>query len=288
MRATRLIATALAWTGLVGTLLGQAPMIEPAESPAAPAAPTATTVLTAPPNSPSYPNGTVFSPACPDGSCCGPFGANGPITYELFSRTGPSLVVGGSELSGRLNTGWQVGGGANTLFFNKARDAAWVLTTGVSYTYNRGRQERGGPLPVITPPINRATGADGQFDYLVRGVHRTSFDFGFGRDWWLSGPGNVGSDCKHNGRVGVDVGGRWGTSHSDLVLESDLDTYLRKQSVFHSVLIGTHANWERAMGNWILFAGIRGEFDYTFLDVVPTNGSDIVSVNFLFQLGVRY
>jgi hypothetical protein len=292
MRATRFIASALAGIIWAATATGQ-----PIESPIAPksvpfsapsTAPSATTVLTAPPGAVNYPDGTVHSPACPGGLCNGPVGANGPITYELYGRNGPSLVVGGSELSGRLNTGWQIGGGAHTLFFNTTRDAAWVFDTGISYTYNRGRQERGGPFDVQTPPFNRATQPDGIHPYLVRGLHRTSFNFGFGRDWWLNGPGVVGHEIQSNRRVGLDVGGRWGTSHVDLVPTANLNNYLRRQSVFHSIVLGTHGDWERPMGNWILFAGVRGELDYTFLNVVPPNGSDIVSVNFLFQMGVRY
>jgi hypothetical protein len=262
----------------------------PAAPPAAETAPTPTTVLTAPPGTTTtttvYPSGTVFSPACPDGSCCGPVGAHGPLTYELYFRTGPSLVVGGSELSGRLNTGWQVGGGARTLYFNPTRDAAWVLTTGISYTYNRGRQERGGPLLVHT---TLQTGVpDVLTSQLVRGLHRTSFDFGFGRDWWVNGPGNVGGESAWNCRSGFEVGGRWGTSHVDAFRPDVEGGYHRKQSVFHSVLVASHTNWERPMGNWILFAGVRGEFEYSFLNVVPPNGSDIVGINFLMNFGVRY
>lgn len=294
MFATRFIASALAGFALAASAPAQDEVSgippQPTVAPTTPAPPTATTVLTAPPGTTTtYPPGTVHSPACgPDGQCCGPLGANGPLTYELYFRTGPSLVIGGSEFSGRLNTGWQVGGGSRTLFFNTTRDAAWVLDTGVSYTYNRGRQERGGPLNVHTPPLNPATSPDGIHPHIVRGLHRTSFNFALGRDWWLSGPGVVGSESASNRRWGADVGGRWGTSHVDLVPTANLGNYLRKRSIFHSVVLGTHGDWERPMGNWILFAGVRGEFEYTMLNVVPPNGSDIVGLNFLFQAGFRY
>lgn len=294
MRATRYLASAVA--GMIWIANAAAQPIAPAPSVTAPpATPTpaaggssSTVTLTAPPGLPSYPAGTIHSPACPGGLCNGPVGGNGPVTYEIYSRTGPTLVVGGSEFSGRLNTGWQVGGGAHTFFFNTARDAAWVLDTGISYNYNRGRQERGGPLDVYTPPFNRQTQPDGIHPHLVRGLHRTSFNFGFGRDWWITGTGTVDGSTHSNSRWGVDLGGRWGTSHVDLVPTANLNNYLRKRAVFHSVVLGTHADWERPMGNWILFAGLRGEFDYTFLNVVPPNGSDIVGVNLLFQMGVRY
>ncbi len=293
MRATRFILSALAGIVGAGFVQGQTPATpeQPTPLPSTLAQPSATNVLTAPSSVTTvYPPGTVHSPACgTDGGCCGPVGGHGPVTYELYTRTGPSLVVGGSELSGRLNTGWQIGSGARTLLFNTTRDAAWVLDTGISYTYNRGRQERGGPLDVHTPPLNPQTQPDGLQPHLVRGLHRTSFNFGLGRDWWMSGPGTVSNSEPHwNSRWGVDTGGRWGTSHVDLVPTADLGNYLRRRSVFHTVYIGSHADWERPMGNWILFMGVRGEFEYTFLNVVPPKGSDIVGLNLLFQAGVRY
>ena len=251
-----------------------------------------TTVLTAPaaglPPAAACGPGTVFSPACgPDGTCCGPFGADGPITYELYARTGTAVVVGGSELSSRLNTGWQTGIGGNTFFFNTSRDAAWVLGTGISYTYNRGRQERGGPLDVHTPPI-AAGQPDGITPQLVRGLHRTTFDYSIGRDWWRQGPGTVGMENASNTRIGGFVGGRYGTAHTDLFPQADPTNYLRKHSVTSSVLLGLHANWEKPMGNWILFAGTRTEVEYAFMNVVPPQGSDVVSVNLLFTIGCRY
>ncbi|QEL17360.1 hypothetical protein [Limnoglobus roseus] len=252
----------------------------------------ATGLLTAPviglPTTPAQlPAGTVTSPACGPDGCCGPFGANGPITYELYARTGPALVIGGSELSSRLNTGWQVGTGAYTLLYNTSRDAAWTLGTGISYTYNRGRQERGGPLDVHTPAPTAGL-ADGITPQLVRGLHRTTFDYSIGRDWWLRGPGTVPTETDANTRVGGYVGGRYGTAHADLFSTADPLLYLRKHSITSSVFLGTHANWEKPMGNWIFFTGVRAEIDYAFLNVVPPQGSDVVSINLLFSMGVRY
>jgi hypothetical protein len=259
-------------------------------------APTATSVLTTTPN--GLPKGTVTSPFCgPDGNCCGPVGGNGPVTYELYANTGPALIVGGSELSGRLNTGWRLSIGARTLFFNTERTAAWVLDTGVGYTYNRGRQERGGPVDVHTPRVlvQNVNGqtvttplADALAPHLVRGLHRTTFNYGVGRDWWFRGPGAVGTETGPNTRVGFDVGGRYGTGHSDLVPDTDRGNYLRKQSVVSAVYLAAQGNWERPMGNWIFFTGMRGEFDYTFTNVLPPKGSDIVGINILFSMGVRY
>lgn len=305
MKASRFLLGAVMAGALAGPTFGQTgvplpavPVPPTASAPAGGPPATSAGVLTAPATglpAAALPPGTVCSPACgPDGTCCGPFGANGPVTYELYARTGPALVVGGSELSGRLNTGWQIGSGAYTLLYNTSRDAAWSLGTGISYTYNRGRQERGGPLDVHTPRVQTLPGggtqqlADGLAPHLVRGLHRTTFDYSIGRDWWLQGPGTVGAEAAPNTRVGAYVGGRYGTAHTDLFPQADPTNYLRKHSIMHSVFGGMHYGWEKPMGNWIFFTNARAEVDYAFMNVVPPQGSDVLSVNLLFSLGVRY
>jgi hypothetical protein len=298
MRATRFLATATllliglapvsAQTADIGG--GVAPITPPVDIPVVGAVlpeTTATQLLTAPVA--GLPAGSVTSPWCGStGACGGPFGANGPVTYELYANTGPSLVIGGSELSGRLNTGWRVTFGARTLLFNTDRTAAWAIDTGISYTYNRGRQERGGPLDVHTPAPNSQITPDGLNPFLVRGIHRTTFNYAVGRDWWYRGAGAVGMESGPNSRVGWDIGGRYGTGHADLVPDVDRTNYLRRSSRVTGVFGGIHGNWERPMGNWILFTGARMELEYTFTNLVPPKGADIVGINFLFSAGVRY
>src|SRR5205085_10932131 len=43
---------------------------------------------------------------CP--GCCGPVGKHGPITYELYFRTGLSMPVDGSGLAHTISTGWRI------------------------------------------------------------------------------------------------------------------------------------------------------------------------------------
>ena len=265
--------------------------------------PTATSVLMAAPGAPSvHPAGTVTSPwhgSSSGGPCCGPTGGNGPVTYELYTLTGPSLAIGGSELSGRLKTGWTVGTGVRTLLFNQPGDAAWVLDLGVGFTYNRGRSSMI-PIDVQTPRVERIPNpdpnaqpvfrplSDGLAPYSVRGLSRTNFNFSIGRDWFLRSPGLVVSETGPNWRVGADVGGRYGTSHVDLVPIADPTNYLRKQSVTHSVFTALHTNYEVPMRSFIFFTGVRTELDYTFTNVVPPKGGDILSLNFYLTAGVRY
>src|SRR5262245_42845401 len=227
----------------------------PGEPPAQPVSatiqvpPSATDVLTAPaaPAPGSY-DGPAVGTA--QGGCCGPVGGNGPVTYELVTYTGPSLPTAGGILSRRLNTGWTVGGSANTLFFDCSGDAAWVLGLGVSYTYNRGQQDK--PLDVYTlaPPNRDFNGTITSFnpdelnEFVIRGMHRTSFNFSIGRDWWLEGPGVVGLASGANWRVGADLGGRWGTAHVDLVPTADLTNYFKKGSTTYGIFSGIHATRE--------------------------------------------
>ncbi|MGL4422329.1 MAG: hypothetical protein ACRCZF_16785, partial [Gemmataceae bacterium] len=193
-------------------------------------------------------------------------------------------------LSGKLNTGWGVGGTVRTLWFNQTSDAAWSLNLGMTYLYNRGQQNR--QFEVLTPPPTNPDGTPSAPDSLTvnvpRGVHRTSVDFGLGRDWWLNGPASVATESGFNTRFGVDVGGRWGTSHIDLVPILDEKNYLRRTSIFQSVFVGTHVGWEIPMGSWIFVSGLRGEWDYTWTNLIPPSNGDIVSVNLWLHAGVRY
>lgn len=246
-----------------------------------------------PPSVEGLPPGSVTSPWCgarPAGWCCGPTGRNGPIGYELYTFTGPNQVIGGDDFSKTLNTGWTVGGGGRSLFFNRPGDAAWVLDLGLSYTYNQG--DATDVLGVFTPaPLdtttNQPTAPDQVNSFRVRGLARTNFNVAIGRDWFLNGPGNNGS-TGNNCRVGTAFGGAWGTSHVDLVPVADVTNYLRKSGVTHGIFGSAHADWERPVGGWVLFFGGELRLGYTWADLVPPVGSDILDLNFLLRLGVRY
>ena len=264
----------------------------PAAAPvtAPPASPTA--LLTTPPT--GLPQGSIESPWVGGrraGDCCGPVGANGPIGYELYVRTGPNLIVGGEDLGLSLTTGWTTAGGGRALFFNPAGDRAWVLDLGLSYTYNEGKDQR--VLGVFTPAAldqntNEPVSPDEVNSFFIRGLHRTNFNFAVGRDWFLRGAGNLGMEPGPNWRVGGDVGGHWGTSHVDLLPVSDPGNYLRKTSVTHGVFLGTHATYERPLGAYILFGGMRAQWGYTWANLIAPVGSDVVDVNLLLTAGVRY
>jgi hypothetical protein len=211
----------------------------------------------------------------------------------VYVNTGPSFPISGVAFNDRLNMGWTVGGGARSLFFNVAGTSAWYLDLGLSYTYNRGDLET--QMQVFTPQprdqfTGRLLGPDQLVVHVMRGLHRTNFNFALGRDFYLWGPGYLTPDGvgATNLRIGGDVGGRWGTAHVDLVPVVDPKNYFRKQGVTHSVFLGTHADWERNMGGWIFFTGLRFEWDYTWTNLIPPNNGDIVSLNLLMYTGVRF
>ena len=171
------------------------------------------------------PPGTVASPwsgGSPAGAnCCGPVGANGPVIYELYVRTGPNLIVGGSpELSGAARFGWQVNGGGRTLFMNTDRDAAFVVDLGLMYAYDGMSDSRVFDVFARTP-ASTSTNAQGQTTttpqpdqlqpFRIRSLTRTGLTYAVGRDWWLNGPATTGTESGFNSRVGIDLGGRWNT-----------------------------------------------------------------------------
>jgi hypothetical protein len=255
--------------------------------------PTATLTAAPGPAAP-LPPGSVPSPWCgasPAGAgCCGPVGANGPVTYELYARTGPDLVIGGGHVfAGALHTGWNVTGGGRSLFFNTPGDAAWYLDLGLGFTYNRGTDR---VINVFSPAPRdqqgQLQGPDEIHPFRVRDLFRTTFNYAVGRFWWLNGPGYVGAESDWNSRVGLDVGGRWGTNHVNLVPVADPSNYLRRGGVSQGVFLGASWDWEKPMGGWVLFGGVRAEWGYTWMNLVPPQDGDLQDVHLLMTVGWRF
>lgn len=298
MKATRSLLTALVI--LAGTHTARAQTADVILGAGEPPPATATELLTAPPNAGQYPPGTYASPWCGGHGCTGPVGRNGPLTYEVYALVGASLPVGGSELSATMKTGVEYGGGARTLWFRNDDSAAWVLDLGITNTYNRGQADRSiivatpRTSPVVIDPITgQQTGGerifpDGLASYQLRSISRTNFNFGVGRDWWFGGPGTVQMEESSNFRFGADVGGRWGTAHVNLVPRADSNNYQKRSGVIHGTYIGMHMDWDKPMGAWIFFCGLRAEWGYTFTNLVPPLGGDIHDVNILFTFGARF
>ena len=241
------------------------------------------------------PPGAVASPWYTDGpGCCGPMGANGRVAYDVYTRVGWTTPFGSGEFTDRLHSGIHVAGGGRTLFFDRDHEAAWVVDLGFSFQHNRGKLAYPLPLFVKQPPqTDQFTGqvtprADAFIDVRIRGLTRTTFNFAVGRDWWLFGPGSPGNASDWNVRVGADIGGRWGTAHVDLLREDNNDFYFRRQGVTHGFTFGTHLSWEKPMGGWILFGGVRAEYGHDWTNIVPPIKGDVQDVNLLLTGGVRF
>jgi hypothetical protein len=215
---------------------------------------------------------------------------NGRVGYELYAYTGPAWAVGEGRFARQLQTGWLTGGGGRSLFFNTAHDAAWVVDLGLSYQYNRGSVDHFTELFLHQPPDFLGNPRpDVLSPAAIRGLHRTNFNFALGRDWWRWGPGSTGLAQGWNVRVGGLIGGRWGTAHVDLLPQNPaLGDYQRRQGVTHGFFLAPHAMVEIPMGTTIWFAGLRGEWGYDWMNLVPPIEGNLHSFNLLMTAGIRF
>jgi hypothetical protein len=264
------------------------------QPPGGPADPVGT--LAGVPHAPALPRGTYPSPYFVDGpGCCGPLGAHGRIGYEVYWYSGINIPFG-PGLPARMNAGWNIGGGARSLFFDRSHTAAWTLDLGLSYTHNwaAGADEPVGLFLRQPPLVNQLTGVvQAQPDRFtltaIREVHRSSFNYAFGRDVWLMGSGATGSCTGTNVRVGSWIGGRYGTAHVDQVpLDEGPDGYSRRQNVFQGIFVGAHATCDVPMGGWIFHAGARIEYGHDWTNLTPPLQGNMHYINLQLTTGVRF
>lgn len=278
-------AGALLLAALGGSLtLAQPPTLPFAAPPEPIGAPAEKSAIVPPPDPPPYdsplqalaPDAWIYqqAPAKTGATCCGPIGGHGPIGTEVYARSGPNFIIARNDLGRSLRTGWEVMGGGKSLFFHGDGDRAWVVDLGLSYTYNNGFGQTAFALN------NEAV--------TIRNLHRTAVSLGLGHDWFLAGPGFVGGQWDSNLRWGIDGGARWGTAHLDLNPVAEPGGYRRVHDVFGGAFAGLHADYEVPMGAWTLLAGLRGEWDYTFLSILPGQNTRLLNINVLFTVGVRY
>jgi hypothetical protein len=222
--------------------------------------------------------------------CCGPIGCNGPIEAEAYFRTGVSFPVGGAIFSKTLDNGWDVEGGVRSLFFNQADDAAWVVELGVTNIFNPGTRNNLvvglTNFPVTTPsPIvggTPITTVVPNLDVTVKNLNRTYVDLAVGREIWLMGTAES-SRQDVNWRIGTDFGGRWGSS------KVELDGIRHRTATIGGVFVAIYSDVEIPLGSLIFIAGVRGEWGYTWDQVLQTNhNGESEDLNLLFQLGCRF
>jgi hypothetical protein len=244
---------------------------------------------------PEYGPGTYPSPYYVDGpGCCGPMERAGRIGYDLYSFSGVNFVFG-SGLPHYLYTGYDLGASVRTLFFDATHTAAWTVDLGGSFTHNFGVESKDPQNLYVRQPasVNSTTNVvTPQPDLLVfAGIHaidRSSFNYNLGRDWWLWGSGNTGGEQGPNLRVGGWIGGRYGTSHVDVILLNQVNGYARRQNAFEGINFGAHMSYEVPMGSWILFGGIRAEYGYDWTNLVPPIQGNLQNINVQFTAGIRF
>jgi hypothetical protein len=270
---------------------------------------------------------------CPD--CCGPIGGCGPIEMELYMGLGWSFPIQGPVFGHTLDIGWDIQGGARSLFFNTTRDAAWTADLSISNIFNQGQEsQRQFELRHIIIPINNNNNANlattGLFDFIpgrkvpfiangplpappsifsparahplvpefkvhgvtIKDLNRTFVNLAGGREWYLYGNAEkcdgTCSTCGEGGpsfkwKAGFDVGGRYGSA------KLELHETRHRTDTIGGVLIGLHSDVEVPCGCCCIFqAGVRVEWDYTFMDILQNNITDVQDVNLLFTAGVRY
>jgi len=244
---------------------------------------------------PGLPLGSYPSPYYVDGpGCCGPLGGNGRITYEIYDVAGVNFAFG-PGLGSHLDAGWTLGGGARTLFFDPTHTTAWTVDLGLTYTHNAANGLKDPVNLFIRQPliVNTTLGTitaqpDRNAFTAIHGIHRLSFNYSFGRDWWLMGSGATGSEETTNVRVGAWVGGRYGTAHVDLVPLDQPNAYSRRQNAWEGVFVGAHADFDMPLGGWIFFTGLRVEYGYDWLNLIPPVHSDLNNINIQVTAGIRF
>jgi hypothetical protein len=238
---------------------------------------------------------------CANG-CQFPLGGDGGIRYELYLRNGLSFPIGGSFFGHTLQDGWIIQGGGRTLFFNEEGDAAWTVDVGLTNIYNNGQHFES--TVILHNEVRNLT----QTDFTGRHVaalipslpvstqelNRTFFDLGFGREIYLAGPPQADS---WNWRAGFDVGGRYGTAKLNLHDRFDLLSPPRtdifagghRSDTIGGIFVALHSDLEIPYGCIVLLAGLRLEWDYTWMDILQSqNNGDVQEINLLFNAGLRF
>ncbi len=224
--------------------------------------------------------------------CCGPVGANGPINYEMYLRSGIAFPVANSGLGSVLDNGWTIEGGARTLFLNPETDEAWTVDLGIGNTYNRvgnrthkfvngnfrAANETFTFTPLLQNPVTQfgpglVTGAD---------LNRTYVFLSGGHEWYLWGSAEHDCCCR-NWRVGFDVGGRYGTE------KLDVNETRHMTDNNESAFISAHSDVEIPWGQVLFQAGVRLEYSYTWSQIFKSSSNgDVQDISLLFTTGWRF
>ena len=225
-----------------------------------------------------------------DAGCCGPTGKckSGPILLETYFRTGPEFTVGGGNYNSVLQTGWNISGGARSLFFNAEADQAWVVDLGVSNThYNSNNLEQNIQLFNL-PYLDRS----GEFGIGVNrsitlnptvgiiSLNTTFVNLSGGKEYYLRGDA---FNKDNSWRIGGDVGGRYGSAKTEFVGFPNL------KDTVGAVFLSIHSDLQIPFGKVNLIAGLRLEWDYIWSDILQSqNNSDLSNISLLYNGGIQF
>jgi hypothetical protein len=193
-----------------------------------------------------------------------------------------TFPLGPGLLGNSLNPGWIIEGGGRVLFFNPQVDAAWTVDLGLSNFHNFGDHKRTATLLNVNSNNGTSNVVLPSLVVTPSDFNRTFGNLSIGREWYLAGTADSHAN-QSNWRVGFDVGGRWGTG------KLNLDEIPHRTDVIGGVFVGVYSDVEIPCGNVLFFGGVRGEWAYTWSDVLQRqNDADIMELNLLFSLGVRF
>lgn len=226
-----------------------------------------------------------------DPGCCGPTGnrKSGPILLETYFRTGPEFTVGGGVFNNVLETGWNVGGGGRSLFFNPEATQAWVIDLGISNTHYNSNNRNPAVSLFNLPYLDRS----GQFgigvnrsitipavDVGIISLNTTFVNLSGGKEYYLRGDA---FNKDNSWRIGGDVGGRYGSGKTEFVGFPNL------KDTIGAVFLSLHSDLQIPFGKVNLIAGIRLEWDYIWNGVLQSqNNSDLSNISLLYNGGIQF
>ncbi|MBX9680465.1 MAG: hypothetical protein K2X38_17030 [Gemmataceae bacterium] len=213
-------------------------------------------------------------------SCDSPVGGNAAIGTELIWRNGASFVFGNQRLGRELGTGFTTEIIARTLFYSQDYREAFIVDLGVGDTYNPARSGARTPTVLNILQPNSRTGAATRMNIpvTVKNYNRSYLSYGVGKQWFLW---NDALTVGDNFRVGVDIGGRWGSS------SARFNEIRHRTDTIDGLYIGGDAKWETPTRFGMFSVGVRTEWTYTWTEILQAP-SDMQEINLLLSLGVRY
>jgi hypothetical protein len=196
-------------------------------------------------------------------------------------RGGFEIPAEGKIFGHVLETGWQIQGGARSLFFKPSMDRAWVIDLGIGDIFNRGqRSDIKIPLRVLVPNPGATQVFLVNRQLSVRQLNRTYVEPSLGHEWYLTTPED---HLPYQWRVGLDAGGRMGST------KAEFNEHPHRADVYGAVVLALHTDWEFRRGCCTFMAGFRAEWAYNWMDILQEqNDSDLQDVSLLFTAGVRF